>query len=222
MPVQTTDEKENASILGVIPRYAALPLLVVVAWNMTVYFGNRIFSTGLHHYDFTTALDNRIPFVPWTVIIYLGCYLFWVVNYILSCRDGRDKTLRFTSADVIGKTVCLLFYILLPTTNIRPEVTGSDIFSSMMVWLYSTDAADNLLPSIHCLVSWLCFIGVKNSDNVPGWWKKASFIIAVAICISTLTTKQHVMVDVVSGILLAEICYAVAGKFPILSKLPRI
>ena len=204
--MQSTNEKEKTTILGIIPRYAVLPLLVVVAWNMCVYFGNRIFSSNLYHYDFTTSLDEKIPLIPWTIVIYLGCYLFWIVNYILSCRDNREKALRFTSADVIGKTVCFLFYV----------------FSQMMNWLYGTDAADNLLPSIHCFVSWMCFIGIRNSPKVPSWWKKSSFIIAIAICISTLTTKQHILIDVFSGVLLAEVCYVLADKFPVLTKLPLI
>lgn len=79
-PVQSTNEKEKATILGIIPRYAALPLLIVVAWNMCVYFGNRIFSSNLYHYDFTTSLDEKIPLIPWTIVIYLGCYLFWIIN----------------------------------------------------------------------------------------------------------------------------------------------
>jgi len=79
-----------------------------------------------------------------------------------------------------------------------------------------------LLPSIHCFVSWMCFIGVRNSPKVPSWWKEASFVIAIAICVSTLTTKQHILIDVFSGVMLAEICYALADKFPVLTKLPLI
>lgn len=40
---------------------------------------------------------------------------------------------------------------------------------------------------------------------------------AVLVCVSTLTTKQHVIVDVAGGVLLAEFCYWIAKK-PILSK----
>ena len=34
---------------------------------------------------------------------------------------------------------------------------------------------------------------------------------AVAVCISTLTTRQHVMADVPAGILLSELCWQLAG-----------
>jgi hypothetical protein len=35
---------------------------------------------------------------------------------------------------------------------------------------------------------------------------------AVLVCISTLTTKQHVVIDVFGGVFLAEICYWIAKK----------
>lgn len=39
-----------------------------------------------------------------------------------------------------------------------------------------------------------------------------SFFIAVAVFVSTLTTRQHVIVDVVGGVVLAQICYFIAQK----------
>ena len=40
---------------------------------------------------------------------------------------------------------------------------------------------------------------------------------AVAVCLSTLTTRQHVLPDVAGGILLSELCYWVAGSRKLLS-----
>ena len=37
------------------------------------------------------------------------------------------------------------------------------------------------------------------------------FWTAAAVCLSTLTTKQHVIVDVIGGIALAEAAWRVAG-----------
>ena len=31
-----------------------------------------------------------------------------------------------------------------------------------MRFLYQVDAADNLFPSIHCLTSWFCYIGIRG------------------------------------------------------------
>ena len=42
--------------------------------------------------------------------------------------------------------------------------------------------------------------------------KIISVIITVAICVSTLTTRQHVIVDVAGGIALAEFSYLIVDK----------
>ncbi len=64
--MQSTNEKEKATILGIIPRYAALPLLIVVAWNMCVYFGNRIFFIfpfGFHFVELVTHLGQFLLYI---------------------------------------------------------------------------------------------------------------------------------------------------------------
>ncbi len=194
-----------------IPRYGRIPLLVAVAWNMTVYFGSRLFTVGLPHHNIEGKLDQLIPFVPCTVVIYLGCYLFWIVNYILIARQGKQEVCQFFVADFLSRVVCLACYLFYPTTNTRPFVEADGFWNQVMIGLYATDAADNLFPSIHCLVSWFCYIGLRGKKNIPIWYRGLSCVLALLVCISTLTTKQHVIIDVMGGVLLAELCLLI-GK----------
>jgi membrane-associated phospholipid phosphatase len=201
--------QEKAGAL--LPDYARLPLIVTLLWNGVAYYGTRLFTQNWYHYNLETAIDKWIPFLPWTVSIYYGCYLFWVVNYILCARQEKARAYRFLSADFLAKGVCLLCFVLLPTTNTRPVVEPQGFWNSAMVLLYQRDAADNLFPSIHCLASWFCYIGLRGQRNIPRWYRRFSFWMAVAVFLSTLTTKQHVLVDVAGGILLAECSYWLAG-----------
>lgn len=199
-----------------------LALFFALAWNTFVYSGSRMFTTHLPHHDLTTEWEEMIPLLPWTVVIYLGCYLFWAINYVIGCLQKEEDAFRFISAEMLAKAVCLLFFIIYPTTNIRPEIVGDSIFCDWMRFLYQVDAADNLFPSIHCLCSWFCFIVVRKNEKVPTWYKVLSFLIMLSICISTLTTKQHVFVDVVGGIAIAEICYHLTSKIGLDRLLQRI
>lgn len=199
-----------------------LALFFALVWNTFVYSGSRIFTTHLTHHDLTTEWEEIIPLVPWTIIIYFGCYLFWAINYVIGCLQKEEDAFRFISAEMLAKAVCLLFFIIYPTTNIRPEIVGDSIFCDWMRFLYQVDAADNLFPSIHCLCSWFCFIVVRKNEKVPTWYKVLSFLIMLSICVSTLTTKQHVFVDVVGGIAIAEICYHLTSKIGLDRLLQRI
>ena len=195
-----------------LTRTAAVQLIVALLWHELVYLGARWIASGWVHYDLTTVLDRKIPLVPWTIVIYFGCYVFWAVNYYLCAAQDVQTRNQFFLADLFAKGVCFVLYLVLPTTNVRPEIIGNGIFDQLMRFLYSVDAADNLFPSLHCLTSWLCWIGVRKKENIPGWYQRTSLMIAVLVCVSTLTTYQHVIADMAAGVLIAEACYRIAGR----------
>lgn len=197
---------------NIIPKNMRLPLILAVVCNNITYYGTRQHMKGSMHHNLSNSLDDRIPLIPWTVAIYLGCYVFWIVNYILGCRQEKKTAFRFMGADFAAKFVCFLCFMLFPTTNIRPVITGDTLWDGVMSWLYCVDAADNLFPSIHCLTSWFCLIAVRENKIIPKWYQVVSALTAVAVCISTLTTKQHVLVDVIAGIALAEGSYFFVWK----------
>lgn len=199
-------------IFGVIPRYAALSLVVALAWNGVIYQGSILLRQGDAMWDMTTWLEEIIPFQPAWIIVYFGCFLFWGANYILISRRGKEEWFRFLWADLCAELVCGIFFILMPTTNIRPEVTGTDLASQLVVMLYQVDPPQNLFPSIHCMVSWFCFIGVRFDRRIPLWYRGFNCVFALAVCASTLFLKQHCLPDVFAGILLAEATYAIAQR----------
>lgn len=183
-----------------------LPLLAF-CWNQVVYCGANVLVGDLPHMDWTTPVDRLVPFLPWTVLIYLGCFPWWALVYL---HMARQKTAyRFFCADFLAKGVCFLCFILLPTTNLRPEVVGTALWDYLLRLVYAVDAPTNLFPSIHCMVSWLCWIGLRGEAS-PALVRNGSLLLAIAVCISTLCTRQHVLLDVAAGILLAECAWRVA------------
>lgn len=201
--------KEKSAEILFIPKVMIVPLIVSATWNSITYFGSRMLTTNWNHINAEVFFDAKIPFVPWTVFIYLSCYIFWVANYVLGCRQDREEAFRFISADFFAKTICLLCFLIMPTTNVRPEVMPEGIWNQIVIHLYNTDAADNLFPSIHCLTSWFCYIAVRKNEKIPKLYVWFSLLYAISVCISTLTTKQHVIIDVIGGVGLAEGSYFV-------------
>ena len=194
-------------ITGIVPAYGFFPLVFSFVFNCLVYSGSRAVAGSWYHHNIESNLDLRLPFLPQFLIIYFGCYIFWAANYILAARQDREEVYRFFTADFISRCVCMVIFLAYPTTNTRPVIEGSGFWDLLAGWLYSIDAADNLFPSIHCLVSWFCFLAVKGQKKIPIWYKAVSFILAVLVFLSTLFTKQHVIVDVAGGIFLAQGCF---------------
>ena len=192
--------------------YTICALLFAFLCNQLSFQGGRLLAFWRYHYDFTLPLDLQVPFLPWTIVIYFGAFVFWAVSLFFCSLQEREESDRLFSADLLSKIVSFLFFVILPTTNVRPVVAGSGFFDYGMRFLYWIDRADNLFPSIHCSMSWLCWVWMRGKKHIPLGWRTFSMLFAIAVCISTLTTRQHVLIDAAGGIVLAEACYAVAGN----------
>ena len=197
-------------------------LLSSIALHMITYFGTRLFTKKMEHFDMTTMLDDKIPFASWTIIIYFGCYLFWGINYAFGCLQDEEEAEKFLSADFIAKFVCLICFVVIPTTKSRPVPSDDGVFNLAMVFLYRIDAADNLFPSIHCLTSWFSVIAIRRQNDIPKAYKYFSVLFTLAICISTLTTKQHAIVDTISGVMLAEVSYQFVCRYDFVSGYKKV
>ena len=197
---------------GFLTKKQAALLLSGALFNLFVYYGSRLVTVNRPHIDLSNSIDNAIPVIPWMILIYYGCYAFWVLNYCLCVKFEKSDCNRVITAHFIGETVCLVFFLLLPTTMTRPEITGTGFFDSLLRMTYTIDRADNLLPSLHCFVSWLCYIGVRGNKQIPLWYRVTSLVIALSVFVSTVTVKQHVVIDIAVGAALAEISYALAGS----------
>lgn len=191
--------------------YFLASLALTVIANAISYQGSRLFTHGRLHHSVALPLDYEIPLLPWTISIYLGCIVFWVLLYRRAAWLPREKADRFFCANLLGKAVCLGFFLFFPTAYVRPGIAGTGMWESFMRLLYRIDAPDNLFPSLHCMIGWLCWVGVRGNRQVSLAWRLSALIMAVLVCLSTLTTRQHLILDVFGGVLLSEICYALSA-----------
>ena len=197
-------------------RYFGISFTLALLSNQIAFQGSRLFEKGRYHADLTLPADAAVPFLPWTVTIYVGCFLFWLILYRLIARLPRQEADRFFCANLLGKAGSFVVFVLFPTTMSRPELGGGTGWIALMRILYGIDTPDNLFPSLHCMVAWLCWVGIRDNRRIPFPWRIAALLMAVAVCLSTLTIRQHVLMDVAGGILLSEFCYACAGSKTIL------
>ena len=188
------------------PAYGCRALLAMAFFNIITYFGSRLFTSGWYHYSMETALDKAVPYVKEFIIVYIPVsYLQWAIGYYMISRDTRENCNTLIGAEIIGKILCLICFLLLPTTMVRENITGTDFLNRCVRYLYEVDPADNLFPSIHCLDSWIIFRSTFYLKSLPRWAKPLHLIISLLVFASTLFVKQHVIVDVFGGIIVAEI-----------------
>ncbi|MBR2764594.1 MAG: phosphatidic acid phosphatase [Blautia sp.] len=197
------------------PRYSWLLLAGVAIANFTVYSGARFINRTRHHYILSLPLDDRIGLCTPFITIYVLAYLQWLTSYILAAHESREVCYRIMGGDIIAKLICFIIFLIVPTTLHRPEITGRNVFDRFTRFIYAVDYPDNLLPSIHCLESWICLRGSFMMTKVPGWYRPFTFIFTVLVFASTLLVKQHLLLDIPTAILTAEIGLALFRLLPL-------
>ena len=193
--------------------YALVTVVFTIITNQIVYQGTKLINSHLHIWDISMPVDFTFRLIPWTMAIYVGSYIFWFFAYfIIAMQDDRRQCERFFAAALVAKLLCMVVFLAVPTAvDLRPaEVPGTSFWSALTRFIYSADIPINYFPSMHCLASWLCFIGVRGKKEFPKVWRVASFFLAVTVFISTITTRQHVLIDIPGGIVFAELSWALS------------
>ena len=195
-----------------LPLYTRIPLISMVCIHGLVYYATRPVTQKLTHFDFSLPVDDVIPFIPAFSVIYVLAYVQWIAGYIVIARDSRELCCRVISGEIISKLICMALFLLVPTTMTRAEITSDGFFDTVVRCIYRLDAADNLFPSIHCLESWVCFRGAMQLKKTGSWYRYFTLLFSLLVFASTVLIKQHVAVDVIAGILTAEIGQQIAQK----------
>lgn len=208
-------------IVKLLPRYAIIAFFACWIINSFFYEFTQFLIRNSVHHNMTLAFDNGVPFVKEFIYIYFGSFLFWYVIYIVVARTDEETFFRLIVTDMICRFICFIAFVVFPTTNIRPEIVGKDISSQLVKFLYAVDRPSNLFPSIHCLLSWLCFISTRKLKSIRIIYRILIFVITILICISTQVLKQHYLVDFVAAVILSEVVYFALGFSKLVNKVRR-
>jgi membrane-associated phospholipid phosphatase len=147
-------------------------------------------------------IDAWVPFLGWTIWVYLSEYPFMVLALWLG-TDDRERS-RLFYAFILAATIGLVIFVLWPTAVAR-ESPGSDGLTGLLWrWLYSVDTPANALPSLHVANTCLAAARLRWCG---GGWRVIAPVWAVLIVLSTLTTKQHYAIDIAGGVALAAVCF---------------
>jgi len=197
--------------LRALPRHT-LPLLAATwCWQLFAFYVPKLVMDGMPHHDLSLPADRLIPFVPATILIYVAAFAEWFLIYLYLAVQEQRRAYRFFCAVFLSLFVCFVCFLALPAAITRPAVDGSSLCGALVRLVYRLDSPTNLFPSIHCLLSWLCWRGVRDLPDAPRGVKAGLLVFGTAVCLSTLTTKQHFIVDVLAGVAVAELCWRISA-----------
>ncbi len=149
-------------------------------------------------YTLKTRLDDLLPLFPKTVWIYASYYLLLPASIALLWNTSY--VLVFLLTQIVSTTLASLIWWLLPNGVHRPDIGVLKGRSFRFLrFIYHHDRDSNGLPSGHVANTFI--ICYYLALVFPQFWF-LFFLLLIAISISTLTTKQHYFVDMVSTLAL--------------------
>lgn len=187
-----------------------LYLPVYMIWFSLLEQTDDVKFTYMHSF-----LDDYIPFCEAFIIPYLLWFLYVAstVVVLFFCTKHKEDFYRYFLLLALGMTIALVAYTFFPTSqHLRPSpMPRYNFFTRIIMLLYQVDTSTNVCPSIHVFNSIATHIAITHSHFFKQKKKlqAASFILCVLICISTVTLKQHSIIDGIVSIALIFILYPI-------------
>lgn len=165
------------------------------------------------------GLDDYIPFCEAFIIPYLLWFGYVAVVIVYLFFKNKQDYYRACAFLFTGMTLFLIVSTLWPNGHdLRPAaLEGDNCFTWLISVLWKTDTPTNLWPSIHVFNSMGAHFAVMHSGELSRSRfgrpiKITSGILSVSIILSTMFIKQHSVFDVVTGILMGAVMYAVVYR----------
>ena len=165
-------------------------------------------------FDPTTSIDTWIPVIPWTIVPYSTLYFYYPMAAILGMKSEQTQRENVIFHQILLMLTWMVFviFILVPVeVDIRSRVFLADlgIWQPWYDYLYAVDTPWNAWPSLHIVQSLLAVLVVGrwyNTENYR-WQIRILWFAWLMLTISVMTTKQHFVWDVVTGIIIAVLAW---------------
>jgi membrane-associated phospholipid phosphatase len=161
-----------------------------------------------------TALDRAIPLWTWTTWFYQPFYIGIFIIGVIAFRSRflYNRALICICANVI---VGALGHFFIRAEYPRPilPTPSPDLSTWLLAQVHKIDPPGNVFPSLHVAHTFLIAFLLELDRPRLG---RVVLVMAILLALSTMTTKQHFIADVLAGLAMAF-----AARFWTLRQLER-
>ena len=171
---------------------------ILLFFQILLYFGCEFFQNKIHNVK--RPVDDKIPFLPWTVLPYCFWFPLIAIYPLVVFQTDPYSYCGYLITMVIEIVLSVVCYLIYPTSFQRP-VPPNSFWGNFIKFVYHGSYRGlNCAPSLHCSS---CFLVICVSFTCVGmnlWIRIFTISIAIMIVLSTLTTKQHTFIDVLTAV----------------------
>ena len=187
--------------------YFKVILGAYAVWIIAFQIVGRYAAT-LNTYDPTTSIDGMIPLLPDFVWFYALCYIFPLLPLFV-VKDYHRLNITILCI-VLANISAFVVYLTYPVAFPRPEL-GQSLADKILYIEYTIDfyPGANKLPSMHVSFAWFVYFAIRG-QNMRKSGEAFVLFLTVMITLSTLFVKQHIILDVIAGILWAFLTWGLS------------
>ncbi len=186
---------------------------LLLGFQIIVYFGSEKFQKNPH--NVLRKADASIPFLPWTVTIYATWFPLIAVFPPILYLYNEELYYVYLTAMLFDIIVSVIIYVIYPTTFERPQCPDT-MMGRLMAFVYKGSYKGlNCAPSLHCSSCFLILFFSFAAAGMPSVLRLVFGVIAFLIVLSTMTTKQHALIDAVTALPMAILSWIVGWIFPL-------
>jgi membrane-associated phospholipid phosphatase len=179
----------------------ALAAILTVLVCVPLYYLPQHWHVGTPRLLPLTSVDRGLPFWPLSGLVYFGAFPFLLATF-LSLRSPAAAT-RFLCANLLAQLLAMVVFVLWPTTYPRgafplPADAGP-VAAALVSFCRTADLPLNCLPSLHVSSVTICLATLRHDTR---WGRRGFWLtlpMGLAMVLSTLTFKQHYLLDVIAG-----------------------
>lgn len=180
--------------------------IIILIFQVVLYFGCEFFQKNPKNMDL--PIDKKIPALPYFALIYVLWFPLIAIFPISLFKEAKNLYELYVICWIIDIVISVIIYLAYPTTCTRPKDLENIKGGWMLRILYKFSYKGlNCSPSMHCSISTLVFIFALAASTMPINLRIIYSTTALGIILSTLFTKQHVLIDLVTGVLLAMLIF---------------
>ncbi|MGA9574721.1 MAG: phosphatase PAP2 family protein [Lysobacterales bacterium] len=209
--MQTEDKTVLRRILSYPIEKSVGPTIAITTFFVAYFYvlNNPYFTAQLMP---VLPIDHWVPVISWTAWVYFSLWVF--ICFPQALMGDRRVMLYYLGGAFLLSIIGLSIFFFYPTAVPVWEIDWSRYPS--LEFLKSSDRAGNACPSLH--VSFAAFSGcwlvwLIRRLNLSPVWGVLSILWGLAIIVSTMTTKQHVLIDVIFGLLLGVLVFWINVSF---------
>ncbi|MBS3140896.1 phosphatase PAP2 family protein [Candidatus Woesearchaeota archaeon] len=174
---------------------------------LLIYTIVNMLSIGRSYFHFAFAFEETMKVIPVFLIFYVSSYIIIAMPFFVLKRSYEIRKLVYVYWTIA--IISFIIFLLIPAKVVRPVV-----IDGFFAWVLNTfwtyfDLPYNSLPSLHISLSFAAAYLMRKHLNFV-----YLLLWVLLIAISTILTKQHYILDIVTGLALSILVLSLFRKEP--------